>query len=182
MVVSVIDIGTNTVLLLVAEISSTGALTSLAEEQRIPRLGRGVDAQKMLHAEAMRRVVDVLQEYAEIVKRYTPDAVVVCGTSAVRDAHNRDELATMIQKGTGFTLEVLSGDEEALWTYRGAISGCRRCSTRRWSISGREHGGRRWCERHVIRRISLDIGSVRLTERLFRHDPRHIWNWKRPSS
>ena len=55
MVVSVIDIGTNTVLLLVAEVSSTGALTSLAEEQRIPRLGRGVDAQKMLHAIYARR-------------------------------------------------------------------------------------------------------------------------------
>ena len=172
MVVSVIDIGTNTVLLLVAEVSSTGALTSLAEEQRIPRLGRGVDAQKTLHTDAMRRVVDVIQEYAEIVKRYTPDAVVVCGTSAVRDAHNRDELATMIQKGTGFTLEVLSGDEEALWTYRGAISGMPKMQHATVvDIGGGSTEVVVGASDTVIRRISLDIGSVRLTERLFRHDP-----------
>ena len=170
--VGVIDIGTNTVLLLVARIDAGGALTPLLYEQRIPRLGAGVDATRNIAPAAMARVIAVLKEYAALAAPHDPAAMAVCGTSAVRDASNREAFASEIFEQTGYRLEVLSGDEEAYWTYRGAVSGIPGAdrvtvvdigggSTE--IITGSRAG--------IDRRISLPLGSVRLTERFFRHDP-----------
>ena len=171
MTVGVIDIGTNTVLLLVAHVEG-GRVTPLVYEQRVPRLGRGVDATGNLDPAAMARVITVLREYAALAAPHRPAAMAVCGTSAVRDAANRELFAREILTSTGYRLEVLSGDEEALWTFRGAVSG----------VTGGENftvvdigGG----STEIITgkgtavgpRISLPLGSVRLTERFFRHDP-----------
>ena len=172
MTVAVIDIGTNTVLLLVARIARTGEIEPLVYEQRVPRLGRGVDSSGRLDAGAMQRVIAVLKEYRALISPHAPDATAVCGTSAVRDAANRGEFGRRIEQETGFRLEVLDGAEEALWTYRGAVSGVP--GPDRFTVidvgGGSTEiitGGRR----DVEERISLDIGSVRLTERCLRHDP-----------
>ncbi|HTY58033.1 MAG TPA: hypothetical protein VMF59_04415, partial [Bacteroidota bacterium] len=93
MTVAVIDIGTNTVLLLVARIERDGRLQPLLYEQRVPRLGRGVDSRGMLERGAMDRVIGVLNEYRGLMGPYAPAATAVCGTSAVRDAANREEFA-----------------------------------------------------------------------------------------
>jgi len=170
--VAVIDIGTNTVLLLVAEIDRDGKISPLAYEQRVPRLGRGVDAAGRLDGMAMGRVTDVLKEYREIIRLHAPDAVAVCGTSAVRDAANREEFARIVKGESGFTLEILSGDEEALLTYRGGVSGAP--EARRYTVVDIGGGSTEIITgdaRNIEERISLDIGSVRLTERCLRHDP-----------
>jgi len=170
--VGVIDIGTNTVLLLVARVDAGGAVTPLLYEQRVPRLGRGVDATLNLDPAAMERVIGVLKEYASLAAPHAPSVMAVCGTSAVRDAANKDVFARMILEQTGYRLEVLSGEDEASWTFRGAVSGI--------PGSGRvtvvDIGGGSTeiitgSRSAIDRRISLPIGSVRLTERFFRHDP-----------
>jgi exopolyphosphatase/guanosine-5'-triphosphate,3'-diphosphate pyrophosphatase len=167
-----IDIGTNTVLLLVASTRADGEIVPLAYEQRIPRLGKGVDEHRRLHPESMARVAEVLKEYREILRPLRPDAVVVCGTSAVRDAANREEFCDLVKRETGYDLEVLSGQEESLWTYRGAISGV--TGPARATVVDIGGGsteisvGTRMA---VEKDISLDIGSVRITERIFRGDP-----------
>lgn len=172
MAIAVIDIGTNTVLLLVAAIDPAGHITTLEYHQRIPRLGRGVDERKVLQPDSMERVIEVLLEYREIAARHRPEIVSVCGTSAVRDASNREQFAALIQRRTGFTLEVLTGEEEALWTYRGAISGIPDIAHAVVvDIGGGSTELTRGTSHDVIDSISLDIGSVRLTERLMRHDP-----------
>jgi exopolyphosphatase/guanosine-5'-triphosphate,3'-diphosphate pyrophosphatase len=167
-----IDIGTNTVLLLIADVDEAGRITPIAGEQRIPRLGKGVDAAKHLAAESMKRVVDVLGEYRAIIDRHRPEHVVVCGTSAVRDASNRDEFAALVKAGSGFDLEVMSGSEEARWTYRGAISGVpgvERAAV--LDIGGGSTELSLGDARDPLHSISLDIGAVRLTERCLKGDP-----------
>ncbi len=167
-----IDIGTNTVLLLIAEVSPTGAVSPLVSEQRIPRLGRGVDAARHLAPDSMQRVVSVLKDYRAIIDRYRPVRVALCGTSAVRDAANRADFVALVKAGTGFDVEVMSGDEEARWTYRGAVSGLPGVArvavldigggSTELSL-GDAHG--------PGRSISMDIGAVRLTERFLASDP-----------
>lgn len=169
---AVIDIGTNTVLLLVAHVDAAGEINPLVYEQRVPRLGKGVDAEKNLQPQSMRRVVDVLAEYKHIMSRHTLEALVVAGTSAVRDAQNKAGFASLIKREVGFDLEVLSGEAEALWTYRGAISGVP--NVQRATVVDIGGGSTEITTGNassISNKISLDVGSVRLTERFFKHDP-----------
>jgi exopolyphosphatase/guanosine-5'-triphosphate,3'-diphosphate pyrophosphatase len=170
--IATIDIGTNTVLLLVADVTREGAITPVVYEQRIPRLGKGVDAAKNLQPDAMQRVIDVLKEYRAFIAQQDVSATVVAGTSAVRDAANREEFIRRVRSDVGFELEVLSGEEEAYWTYRGAISGIpgiRKATV--VDIGGGSTEITVGDDRKILHSVSLDVGSVRLTERFFKHDP-----------
>ncbi len=172
MTIAVVDIGTNTVLLLIARIDNAGQIETIVYEQRIPRLGKGVDAERNLAPESIQRVIDVLKEYKSIISQHNPDRTVVAGTSAARDAKNKSEFADRIKHELGFDLEVLSGEDEALWTYRGAISGVpdiERATV--VDIGGGSTEITVGDKGRVLNTISLDIGSVRLTERFFKHDP-----------
>jgi exopolyphosphatase/guanosine-5'-triphosphate,3'-diphosphate pyrophosphatase len=172
MTVAVIDIGTNTTLLLVTSIGSSGGLRPLAYEQRIPRLGRGVDASRLLLPESMERTLSVLQEYRTLLDAHSPQAVVVCGTSALRDARNSREFAARVRQVTGFTLEILTGEEEALWTYRGALSGLGGTDSAIVVDIGGGSTEVTWGQKgRFLGKASVDIGAIRLSERFFRHDP-----------
>jgi exopolyphosphatase/guanosine-5'-triphosphate,3'-diphosphate pyrophosphatase len=172
MIISVIDIGTNTVLLLVARVSAAGAITPLLYEQRVPRLGKGVDEHRTLQADSMARVIGVLKEYRDLSAPIRPERTVVCGTSAVRDAANKEEFVGLVARETGYRLEVLSGDQEALWTYRGGVSGVPEIeSATVIDIGGGSTEVIVGDRLRIMQKISLDLGSVRLTERFFRHDP-----------
>lgn len=170
-----IDIGTNTVLLLVAETDGK-TLTVIDEQQRIPRLGAGVDESKNLSESAMYRVIGVLQEYQQIVKEKYPSVsnMYVTATSAVRDANNKKQFLTSVEHETALSIQVLSGFEEAQYTFAGApgmlsdeLSGNQNVVI---DIGGGSteiaSGG------DTIRdRFSFDMGCVRFTERYLRDDP-----------
>jgi exopolyphosphatase/guanosine-5'-triphosphate,3'-diphosphate pyrophosphatase len=167
-----IDIGTNTVLLLIADISPDRSLNPLVYEQRVPRLGRGVDAFHRLHPDSMRRVIEVLREYSALIEEYKPQHTTVFGTSAVRDATNAHEFAAIIRAETGFNLEILSGNDEALWTFRGAMSGLSEFTGATVvDIGGGSTEITIGTPQAIINSTSLNIGSVRLTERLLKNDP-----------
>jgi exopolyphosphatase / guanosine-5'-triphosphate,3'-diphosphate pyrophosphatase len=170
--VAAIDVGTNTVLLLVARNDDNGSLFPLVDAHRVPRLGAGVDAQKHLHPDSIRRVLAILQEYCTIATTHGAGHIVACGTSAVRDAANRDEFIADVLRKTGLQLEVLDGEEEAFWSYQGAISGgtpAGFCLV--LDIGGGSTELIAGNTRDIEQRVSLNIGAVRLTERCFRHDP-----------
>jgi exopolyphosphatase / guanosine-5'-triphosphate,3'-diphosphate pyrophosphatase len=169
--IAVIDIGTNTAMLLLAHIEN-GRVTPLHQEQRTPRLGAGVDSSGFLSPDAIDRVLKVLHEYKSLCQHYSLASVLVAGTSAVRDARNRNELAAVIKKVMGVDLEVLSGEEEAIWTYRGAVSGLESGSqTTVIDIGGGSTEITTGSGRDIAHRLSLQLGSVRLTERFLRHQP-----------
>ena len=171
--VAVIDIGTNTVLLLVARVEGDGRLRPLVYEQRVPRLGRGVDARGVLDTGcdgSRDRGPEGIQGTSS--RRTRRMATAVCGTSAVRDAANRKEFAQRMRRESGFDLEVLSGDEEALLTYRGGVGGAPEAG--RYTVVDIGGGSTEIITgdaRTIDARISLHIGSVRLTERCLHHDP-----------
>ena len=105
-----IDIGTNSVLLLIAEQTELG-LQVHEEVQRLPRLGAMVDSNGVLARQSIDRVLEVLTEYAEIIQTYG-DGVLqktrVTATSAVRDAANKNEFLSLVKEIVGFEIQILS--------------------------------------------------------------------------
>ncbi|HCI72750.1 MAG TPA: Ppx/GppA family phosphatase [Balneola sp.] len=170
-----IDIGTNTVLLLVAEITKTG-LKVVHEEQRMPRLGKGVDLNKTLSINSIHRVVSSLKEYKNILETQFNGVseIVVTATSAVRDASNKNEFISTIKKETGFDVQLLSGAEEAQCTFEGAMSVLGNQSEGDVFVLDIGGGSTEIAlgrNGELIDSYSFDMGCVRFTERFLVEDP-----------
>jgi exopolyphosphatase/guanosine-5'-triphosphate,3'-diphosphate pyrophosphatase len=119
--VAAIDVGTNSTRLLVAE-DGAGGLRSVDRRLTITRLGEGVDAHRKLSPDALRRTFDSIAEYAAACGEYGVERMRVTGTSAVRDAENRDVFFDGVKRLTGTEAEMLSGQTEALTTFAGVRS------------------------------------------------------------
>jgi exopolyphosphatase / guanosine-5'-triphosphate,3'-diphosphate pyrophosphatase len=119
---AVVDIGTNSTRLLLAEVRDGRVGEVLERRTEITRLGAGVDADGRLSEEAMQRVYSVLDEYGKLIERHGADRAVAVLTSAVRDAANGEAFARTVQERWGLEPHVLSGDEEARLTFAGATS------------------------------------------------------------
>jgi exopolyphosphatase/guanosine-5'-triphosphate,3'-diphosphate pyrophosphatase len=168
-----VDIGTLTCRLLIADIASSGRPTELRSDRRILRLGEGVDQTGQLSVAAMDRVIQCLQEWRELIDASHVDATVAVATSAVRDAANRDEFLDRVKHEAGFEVELISGAEEARRTMLGIRSGLPHGVT---DVLALDIGGGstefildQSGQKPVVR--SIDIGVVRLCERLLQHDP-----------
>jgi exopolyphosphatase/guanosine-5'-triphosphate,3'-diphosphate pyrophosphatase len=118
--VGAIDIGTNSVRLLVAEGNGGGGFTTLDRRMRITRLGQGVDATRALNPAAIERTLAVLREYRAALDEFEVTTARATATSAARDATNRDAFFEPATAVLGFSPEVISGDEEAALSFRGA--------------------------------------------------------------
>lgn len=168
-----IDLGTLTCRLLIADLASGHPLTELRSDRRILRLGEGVDQTKRLSPVAMDRVIHCLEEWRTIINSYHVEAISVVATSAVRDAANRDEFVERVKRETGFDVEVIAGDEEARRTLLGIRSGLPAGVT---DILALDIGGGSTefiLDRPGVKPIvrSINIGVVRLCERVLHHDP-----------
>ncbi|MEP7090193.1 MAG: Ppx/GppA phosphatase family protein [Nocardioidaceae bacterium] len=170
-----VDCGTNTIKLLVADLDPvTGTQDSLVREMRIVRLGQGVDRTGRLDEEALRRVFAATEEYAAVITSHDVAAVRFVATSAVRDASNAEVFVEGIHARLGVEPEVVTGDEEAQLSYDGATRSLPAVAS---PIAVLDIGGGSTelivgdanGEVRAVR--SLDIGSVRLTERLMPSDP-----------
>jgi len=168
-----IDVGTNTVLLLVAERGPGGALAPVLERAEITRLGRGVDATGRLDPGAIQDTVAVLAQYSRDAARLGARVVACVATSAARDATNGAEFFEAARTAAGLSAEVIPGDEEARLVWASA-----------WRDFGRpgeplavlDVGGGSTelsygdAALHRVR-ASLQVGAVRHTERHVRGDP-----------
>ncbi|MBK9309100.1 MAG: Ppx/GppA family phosphatase [Nitrospira sp.] len=168
-----IDIGTLTCRLLIADLTSGQPLKELQSERRILRLGEGVDQTKRLSSAAMDRTITCLQEWHNVINGYHVEAIAVVATSAVRDAGNRQEFLERVKREAGFHVEVITGDEEARRTLLGIRSGLPTGVT---DILALDIGG--GSTEFILDRPgwkpivqSIDIGVVRLCERMLHHDP-----------
>jgi len=169
-----VDIGTLTCRLLIADLSPGGQLIEIRSERRILRLGEGVDQTKQLSIAAMDRVLQCLREWKDVIDIYHVNACIAVATSAVRDAKNRDEFLERVGFEAGFEAEIITGDEEARRTLLGIRSGLPPGVT---NVLALDIGGGstefildRPGQKPVVVR-SIDIGVVRLCERLLHHDP-----------
>ncbi|MFF5976554.1 exopolyphosphatase [Streptomyces sp. NPDC012769] len=167
-----IDCGTNSIRLLVADVHpETGELIELDRRMTIVRLGQGVDRTGRLAPEALERTFAACRAYAEVIEELGAEKVRFVATSASRDAENRADFVNGVVEILGVEPEVITGDQEAEFSFTGA--------------TGELHGDDRRLvvdigggstefvvgNRHVEAARSVDIGCVRLTERHVRHDP-----------
>ncbi|MGZ4317724.1 MAG: Ppx/GppA phosphatase family protein [Gaiellaceae bacterium] len=164
--VGVIDLGTNSTRLLVADVED-GHVDEVARDTTITRLGEGVDERRQLLPVAVARVRNVLSGYRRELERLGAERVLVLATSSVRDAENGEAFHGEIEWSYGFTTRLLSGEEEAELTRRG-VAGGRELDPDALVL---DIGGGSTELITESERISLDVGSVRLTERFLRSDP-----------
>lgn len=172
-----IDIGTNTVLLLVAERGADGQLVAVEERATITRLGEGVDKTRRLLPAAIERTNAAIDAYADVVRQLGVDRVDVVGTSAMRDAAGGEAVRDHVQAKLGVPARTIPGDEEARLTFVGALSGIATIApgtnVRVFDIGGGStevvHGQRG--SSAIAYAHSYDVGSVRLTERFVTRDP-----------
>jgi exopolyphosphatase / guanosine-5'-triphosphate,3'-diphosphate pyrophosphatase len=120
--VAVIDMGSNSTRLLIADVGA-GAVRELVRETRITRLAQGVDSTGRLADEAIARVMAALADYRTAIDRLGADRVVALATSAARDAENGPEFLATLRDRNGLDARVISGDEEARLTFLGATAG-----------------------------------------------------------
>ena len=174
MPLAVVDIGTNSTRLLIAEPSASGgAPQELLRRSEVTRLGDGVDAAGRLSDEAMARVFERLAEYHEQIDEHHCTANLAVLTSAVRDAANGTEFAAKVRDDYGLDAKVLSGDEEAQLTFLGAMSG--RPAAREPTVVIDIGGGSTEFIVGVGRsagfHVSVPVGVVRMSERHIHSDP-----------
>jgi exopolyphosphatase/guanosine-5'-triphosphate,3'-diphosphate pyrophosphatase len=119
--IAVIDIGTNSTRLLIAEVVE-GLVEELERRSVVTRLGEGVDSSGRLADHAVQRVLDVVADYRERIDRRAAEPVIAVATSAVRDSANGDEFRATLRERFGIEARTLSGDEEARLTFLGATA------------------------------------------------------------
>ncbi len=173
--VAAIDCGTNSIRLLVADADpSSGELVDLDRRMTIVRLGQGVDRTGRLAPEALQRTFAACREYAAIIKEHGAERLRFVATSASRDAENRDEFVRGVLDILGVEPEVISGDQEAAFSFTGATK----------ELAGGDHLPRPYLvvdigggstefvvgDDRVRAARSVDIGCVRMTERHLARD------------
>jgi exopolyphosphatase/guanosine-5'-triphosphate,3'-diphosphate pyrophosphatase len=180
--VAAVDCGTNSIRLLVADITmsdgapgagATGELVDLDRRMTIVRLGQGVDRTGRLAPEALERTFAACREYAAVIKEHGAERLRFVATSASRDAQNRDEFARGVLDILGVEPEVISGDQEAAFSFTGATK----------ELQGRDDLARPYLvvdigggstefvvgDERVHAARSVDVGCVRMTERHLVH-------------
>jgi len=174
--VAAIDCGTNSIRLLIAERDGSSGLRDLERRLEIVRLGQGVDATGEFHPDALRRTFAAVEEYAELIKKadVPVERVHFVATSAARDAKNRDRFFAGIKERLGVEPDVISGKSEAKLSFIGALS---RVTPDGEPVLVMDIGGGSTelitgsVAGELRSAISLDIGSVRITERFFQQNP-----------
>jgi exopolyphosphatase/guanosine-5'-triphosphate,3'-diphosphate pyrophosphatase len=169
--VAAVDLGTNSTRLLVADVED-GKLVDVERDTRVTRLGEGVDERRRLLPVPITRVRSVLSDYRRLLESLGAERTLAIATSAIRDAENGEAFLGEVEWSYGFVTRLLSGHDEALLMFRGVTAERKLGSgTVIVDVGGGstelvagEPDGIRWHD-------SLDIGSVRLTERFLRTDP-----------
>ena len=174
--VAAVDCGTNSLRLLIADPDSDQRLVERVRRTEIVRLGQGVDATGEFHPDALRRTFAVVEEYAALIRAegVTVERIHFVATSASRDARNREEFFTGVHDRLGVTPDVISGDREARLSFTGALSGVRPSAD---PVLVMDIGGGSTelivgsAAGEMSYAVSLDIGSVRMTERFLKAGP-----------
>lgn len=168
--VAAIDVGTNSTRLLVAEQVAEG-FRPLDRRMVITRLGEGVDSRRALSDEALRRTLGTVAEYSATCGEYGVERLRVTGTSAVRDARNKDTFFEGVRRLTGHVPEVLTGEAEAATTFLGALSDIADDGPFVVVDIGGGSTELIYGSSEPERLVSLDIGCVRMFEKHLHTDP-----------
>jgi exopolyphosphatase / guanosine-5'-triphosphate,3'-diphosphate pyrophosphatase len=169
---AVIDIGTNSIKLLLADVRGRQVFP-VHEESRQTRLGKNFYDTRRLQPEALACTAEAVWEFAEIARERLAETIRVIATSAARDAVNKDDLISTVERASGLKVEIISGEQEADWAFRGVTANS---DLARFPLLLLDVGGGstefilgRGAEKHFAE--SFPLGTVRLLEKFPHSDP-----------
>lgn len=177
--VAVVDLGTNTCRLLLADADGERVVRVQRRETAIVRLGQGVDEHRRLHPAAVRRTLDQLSRYTQLIDEYRPLRSLLVATSGLRDARDGEAFLRRVEERFDLPSRIITGEEEGRLTFRGAVAGAPGLGqapvvvidigggSTEVAVGRRE--GRNDADPAFV--ASVGIGAVRLTERLLVSDP-----------
>ncbi len=172
-----IDIGSNTLLLLIAELNAEGKIIPLVEKAEITRLSQGLNEKGVLNEEAMERSLVVLRQFTDICHRNHVSAIACVGTEALRLARNSQEFIARVKKQCGFIVEIIPGKKEAELAYFSALLDFEDLYSNLvvldigagsteiiWPLENNGHTAK-------LQTLSMRMGAVRFTEEFIHSDP-----------
>jgi exopolyphosphatase / guanosine-5'-triphosphate,3'-diphosphate pyrophosphatase len=172
MKIASIDIGTNTVILLIAE-TSGNKIRTLHNEYRVPRIGERLGINKIINNKKISELIHILNEFNDIIKSYKCEVILATGTNAFRIASNSSEIVIMVKDKLGIQIDIASSVKEAEYSFMGAVSD--------YFADGKDNlvidigGGSTEIISGKSNKItylnSFQMGVVTGTERFFKHDP-----------
>jgi exopolyphosphatase / guanosine-5'-triphosphate,3'-diphosphate pyrophosphatase len=122
MIIASIDIGTNTIILLIAEVDIRNKkIDPLYNEQRIPRIGKGLNPGKSIPEEKIAELTGILDDYNSLIKRFNCEKTIITATNALRIASNGDKIKKLLINKFKFDINIITGEEEAELTFMGAV-------------------------------------------------------------
>lgn len=181
--IAVIDIGTNTIRLLIGCISD-GGIIRVASDRVVTRLGKDILKTDRLDPNSIEKSVSSIVKFKELCEKYNVQKIIAIGTSALREAENSEEFLADIKRDTGIDIEIISGEKEAELTLKGVLasgvrgqeSGEKEYQTyfivdigggsTEWILDARVEG-----KNSEVRMGSIPIGAVKLFEIFIKHDP-----------
>ncbi len=167
-----IDIGSNTVRLLIMKADGAGGFTEVASRRVICRLGEGLHSEKRLLPHRMEQTLEVLKQFRDTCREYGDLPVRVVATSAVRESENRDQFVRLVKEQAGLDVEVISWEEEARLTVAGVF--WKRPQTGTALIFDIGGGSTEFIvaqDKQVLASASTSLGVVRLTEQFISRHP-----------
>jgi exopolyphosphatase / guanosine-5'-triphosphate,3'-diphosphate pyrophosphatase len=172
--IAVVDIGSNSTRLFIADVKQAQVERELERRTTVTRLGAGVDANGRLQDEAMERVYAALGDYRELIGTHHPDRTVAVLTSAVRDAANGEEFARAVADRYQLEPHILTGEEEARLTFLGAVSDRDHSDVAPTLVVDIGGGSTELvvgAGTEITFHVSTQAGVVRQSERHLHHDP-----------
>ena len=173
MKIAALDVGTNTVLMLIAESAPDGTVRTLADLSRITRMGQGVDKNHRLDPQAAARTLEAITDFVAEAHARGVDKIVSAATAALRDASDGDQFVARVRKA-GVELDLISGETEAWLSYLAVTRGLPIDPSSKLLIIDIGGGSTEFLRAEPgakLEMASLQIGSVRMTERIIRSDP-----------
>jgi exopolyphosphatase/guanosine-5'-triphosphate,3'-diphosphate pyrophosphatase len=169
--VAAIDCGTNSIRLLIADISN-GIFKEVVRSMEVVRLGQGVDKNKSFHPDAIKRTLDAVEMFSEVIASKGAERIRFCATSATRDATNRSLFTDGVRGILGVEVEVIPGEEEAMLSFNGATKELMQ-SDAPYLVVDIGGGSTEFVfgSNKVENAKSVDIGCVRMSERHFTSQP-----------
>jgi exopolyphosphatase / guanosine-5'-triphosphate,3'-diphosphate pyrophosphatase len=172
MKIAAVDVGTNTILLLIADVDKNGKIVPILDQLQTPRLGKGSNRTGKISKQAIEHTLAVLDKYKDLALANSVDSLILCGTSALREAINRQDIIRSIKNRIGYNVSVLDGEEEASLSFRGALSGFTSLPNPAVVIDiGGGSTEVAYNSKNELKCFSFPLGAVRITERFLKDNP-----------
>jgi exopolyphosphatase / guanosine-5'-triphosphate,3'-diphosphate pyrophosphatase len=173
MTVASVDLGTNTILLLIAEVDvKSGEIKTIANHYSIPRIGRGLKPGFPFPAENIKKMFDVLDFYSRLIQNYKCEKIIFTATNAFRIASDSKDIKEEIKERYNVELDIISGEEECKYAFLGAVSG--HTNNKNYLVIDIGGGSTEiiyGAKNKILFNKSFDAGVVSGTEKYFRSDP-----------